>query len=78
MAPLLGQDGAEQSSLTILRDCTERHRTEAALARLQQLSAMREAEAKRRAEERDRIWQLSPDLLMVARPDARLVAVNPA
>ncbi len=53
MAPLPGREGEERGFLKLLRDCTERHRTEAALARLRQLSGARKTEATRRAEERD-------------------------
>ncbi len=68
--------------LKVLRDDTKRHLAETALARsearLRQLNKTLEAEVTRRTNERDRTWQLSPDLLMIARPDGTLVAVNPA
>ncbi len=82
LTPLLGQDGEERGFLKILCDRTEQHRVEMALSqsevRLQRLTGTLEAEVTQRAQERDRIWQLNPDLLAVARSDARLVAVNPA
>ncbi len=82
LTPLLGKDGEERGFLKILRDRTARHRAETVLAqseaRLQRLYGKLEAATTQRAMERDRIWQLSRDLLMVASPDARLVSVNPA
>lgn len=82
LTPLLGTDGRERGFLKVLRDRTDPHLAETALARsearLQRLTGTLEAEAAERTRERDHSWQLSPDLLMVARPDARLVAVNPA
>ena len=81
-APLLGKAGDGHGFLKILRDRTERHLTETALAeseaRLRQMNEVLEAKVIRRTRERDHTWQLSHDLLMIARPDARIVAVNPA
>jgi PAS domain S-box-containing protein len=37
-----------------------------------------EREVQRRTEDRDRVWRLSSDLMLVARFDATIVAVNPA
>jgi PAS domain S-box-containing protein len=68
--------------LKILHDHTKRHLTETALARsearLSLLNETLQAEVTQRAREHDHLWQLSPDLLMIARFDGTLVAVNPA
>ena len=68
--------------LKILHDRTFWHLAETALVRSEtqrlQLTATPGSEAAQYAQERDRTWQLSPDLLLMARPDAMLVAVNPA
>ncbi len=81
LTPLLGKSGG-QGFLKILRDCTERHLNETALAqsemRLRRLNRVLEAEVTQRTKERDRTWQLSHDLLLVARLDASMMAVNPA
>ncbi|HEX2554630.1 MAG TPA: PAS domain S-box protein [Microvirga sp.] len=47
-------------------------------ARLRALNETLEAEVAQRTAERDRIWQLSPDLMCVARTDGTLLSVNPA
>ena len=81
MTPLLGKSSG-RGFLKILRDRTERHLNEAALARsetrLRQANTVLEAEATQRTKERDRTWQLSHDLLMIAHFDASMMAVNPA
>ncbi len=81
LTPLLGKSGG-QGFLKILRDRTERHLNETALAqserRLRRLNQVLEIEVTQRTKERDRAWQLSHDLLMVARLDASMMAANPA
>jgi PAS domain S-box-containing protein len=82
LTPLLGKDGEARGFLKILRDRTEQHQAETAVvrseARLRRLSGTLDADAMQRRKERDRSWQLSQDLLMVAQANARLMAVNPA
>ncbi|HEY8565436.1 MAG TPA: PAS domain S-box protein [Beijerinckiaceae bacterium] len=45
---------------------------------VQRANATLEAQVAERTAERDRIWQLSPDLMCVAKTDGTLVSVNPA
>lgn len=82
LTPLHGKSGEERGFLKIVRDRTERHLAETALAqseaRLRQLNETLESEVTQRTKERDRTWQLSQDLLMIARLDATLVAANAA
>jgi PAS domain S-box-containing protein len=59
----------------ILRDVNERHKAEAALRNLNQTLERRVAE---RTAERDRMWRLSSDVMLVARPDGTITASNPA
>lgn len=57
------------------RDITDQKRQDQALRRANQALEQRVASHVR---ERDRIWNLSPDLMAVCRPDGTLAAVNPA
>ena len=45
---------------------------------LQQLALTLEQRVAERTAERDRLWRLSPDIMMVARLDGEVLAVNPA
>ena len=59
-------------------------RTQAAIARqqaeasLRDLAASLERQVAEQAADRNRLWQLSTDVMLVARPDGRIIAVNPA
>jgi PAS domain S-box-containing protein len=59
----------------IFRDVNERHAAEEALRNLNQTLERRVAE---RTQERDRVWQVSRDMLGVASPDGTWISVNPA
>ncbi|HEV2080658.1 MAG TPA: PAS domain S-box protein [Allosphingosinicella sp.] len=53
-------------------------RRRSAEEKLQQLAAQLEQKVEERTAERDRMWQLSTDLMMVAQFDGTITAVNPA
>ena len=59
----------------ILRDVNERHRAEQALRQLNQILEKNVAD---RTADRDRMWHLSSDVMLVAQLDGTIVASNPA
>jgi len=59
----------------VLRDVNERHRAEQALRQLNQILEKSVAE---RTADRDRMWQLSSDVMLVAQLDGTINASNPA
>src|SRR6185312_7861476 len=59
----------------ILRDVNERRAAEDALRQLNQTLEQRVAE---RTAERDRMWRLSTDVMLIAGLDGRIISANPA
>jgi PAS domain S-box-containing protein len=71
----LDAQGKPTSAVGVLLNITERKQAEAALRRLNETLEERVAE---RTADRDRMWRLSTDVMLVARFDATIVSVNPA
>ena len=71
-----------EEDLAFLRDVADRVR--AAIARrsaeadLRAIAASLEAQVTERTDDRNRLWQLSSDIMLVARSDGTITAVNPA
>jgi|GEM_PF-180505 len=72
---VVGPDGRPVRVAGINIDVTDQHRQE---ERLRAQAETLESRVEERTRERDRIWNLSPDLMCVARVDGTLVSVNPA
>ncbi|MDB5662575.1 MAG: hypothetical protein JWN59_913, partial [Sphingomonas bacterium] len=70
-----GPDGAPEKLLSISRDVTA---TKQAEVRLHELNETLEAQVTARTADRDRMWKLSTDIMLVARMDATITAINPA
>ncbi|GGK40884.1 PAS domain S-box protein [Salinarimonas ramus] len=70
-----GPDGTARRIEGMVRDVTGRRLAEERLRELNDTLARRVAE---RTAERDRIWRLSTDMMLVARFDGTIAAVNPA
>ncbi len=69
------RDGKCSRFVGVIQDITERKSSEATLRRQNRLLAR---EVRDRTRERDRIWSLSRDLMIVCDVATRVVAVNPA
>jgi PAS domain S-box-containing protein len=72
---LRGQDGAVSGWVGTNTDIEDRKQDE---QRLAHLNASLEQEVEQRTAERDRMWRLSKDVMLVAGFDGRVVAVSPA
>jgi PAS domain S-box-containing protein len=73
--PLSGDGGKLAAAIIVLVDITEEKRAQEDLERLNETL---EAQVAERTADRDRMWRLSTDLMLVARFDATITAVNPA
>jgi PAS domain S-box-containing protein len=72
---MTGPEGRPDKLLSISRDVTG---TKAAEVQLRELNETLEAQVAERTADRDRMWRLSTDLMLVARLDATITATNPA
>jgi len=72
---ITGPDGSAEKLLAISRDVTA---TKEAEFRLHHLNETLEEQVAERTADRDRMWRLSTDLILVARMDATINAINPA
>lgn len=75
IARLLGPDGATRGLSVVSNDVTARREAEAGLRRSNANLVERVAQ---RTRERDRVWQVTRDLLVIVGADGRCQAVNPA
>jgi PAS domain S-box-containing protein len=73
--PIRGPGGAVVRWIGTNTDIEDRKR---ATAQLECLNATLEQQVEERTRDRDRMWRLSTDVMLVARFDATIVAVNPA
>ncbi len=75
VSPIFGKDGKPEKILCVSRDMTQLRDAEEALLSLNETLEQRVVE---RTQDRDRIWRLSTDLMLVAQFDGIISAVNPA
>lgn len=75
VTPISGPDGEPEKLLSVSRDVTATKQAEVAL---RELNDTLEAQVAERTADRDRMWRLSTDIMLVARMDATITAVNPA
>nr|WP_240350432.1 PAS domain-containing protein [Pseudomonas viridiflava] len=75
VTPMFDETGVVEKILCISRDITA---TRAAEEDLRTLNATLEERVEARTQDRDRIWRLSTDLMLIAEFDGDIVAVNPA
>lgn len=75
VSPILGRDGKPEKLLSVSRDMTQLRDAQNAL---HEINEALEREVIERTKDRDRIWRLSADLMLVARFDGTISAVNPA
>ncbi|MFJ7441611.1 PAS domain S-box protein [Methylorubrum thiocyanatum] len=73
--PIRGPDDAVVRWIGTNTDIEDRKR---AVAQLERLNETLEQQVEERTRDRDRMWRLSTDVMLVARFDATIVAVNPA
>jgi PAS domain S-box-containing protein len=75
VAPLKAASGSVEGAVCSFQEFTERKRAE---EKLRNLSEQLGAEVERRTLERDRIWNVSEDLLAVGNFDGYFISINPA
>ncbi|MCK9815489.1 PAS domain-containing protein [Pseudomonas sp. MAFF 302046] len=75
VSPMFDEAGQPEKILCISRDVTATREAEEELRRVNESLEQRVQE---RTQDRDRIWRLSADLMIVARFDGSIVAANPA
>ena len=75
VTPILGADGQPAKLLSVSRDITERKRLETELRHINEHLEQRVAA---QTADRDRLWRLSTDIMLVARFNGIIAAVNPA
>src|SRR5579862_4395704 len=75
VAPLKAASGSVEGAVCSFQEFTERKRAE---EELRTLSEQLGAEVERRTLERDRIWNVSEDLLAVGNFDGYFISINPA
>ena len=73
--PLVNADGEVTAVLTVVVDIDQQKRAQETL---QRLNEMLESEVQERTRERDRIWDVSEDLLGVADAQGEWLTINPA
>ena len=80
--PVTGAGGEVNEWVGVHTDVTAEFEAKASLAesqaRLRDLNATLERRVQKTSEELDRIWRISTELMLVARFDAEIVAINPA
>ncbi len=75
VTPILGANSRPAKLLSVSRDVTERKRLE---TELRNLNANLEQRVAEQIADRTRLWQLTADMMLVARFDGVITAVNPA
>ena len=75
VTPTSGPDGEPEKLLSVSRDVTATKQAEVAL---RELNETLETQVAERTADRDRMWRLSTDIMLVAQMDATITGVNPA
>ncbi len=73
--PQRAEDGSVEGFIVLVTDVTERNATAAELRRFNEALESRVAAS---TAERDRLWRLTTDLMVVARSDGTILTLNPA
>ena len=82
VTPILGANGQPEKLLAVSHDITATRSAEERLRhseqKLRRLNETLEQEVEARTADRNRLWELSTDIMLVAKFDGQIVAVNPA